>query len=78
MRILLQMQLIQFKLVHLVTPKVMSGVTIKVTNTDGEESQVDVETVDPRPLSPRKLSANIKLNGIIRTRPKLHLINHVS
>ena len=36
-------------------PKVMSGVTIKVTNADGEESQLDVETVDPRPLTPRKL-----------------------
>ena len=62
----------------------MSGVMIKVTNADGEESQVDVEAVDPRPLTPRKLrkEIGIELNWIhwvCRNKNKrIQFINYVT
>ena len=34
--------------------KVTSGVMIRITGADGEESLVDVETIDSRPLTPSK------------------------
>ena len=35
--------------------KVTSGVMIKITSTEGEESHVDVEAIDTQPLTPSEL-----------------------
>ena len=40
--------------------RVTSGVMIKITSTEGEESHVDVETIDAQPLTPSELYLTIK------------------